>query len=572
MERRGGRYRRRPRGGYRYQGHGRTQETPTVTAAAPINPELICTLHKGRPKEFMCLEPYDMRPFCAKCKGDHNNHKTILLSEFFQILEEFHRVLSGKWKRTQDAAAQFRGARDTLEETTGRLELLLAKMWEQLGDPKIPKADMRPRLQSSVRYLNKMREVYERRIKTMENRVKLIGDPTRAAKFSDVINAYISEVDYVARIKAKTEKETGPLQTMAEIAGKFAGYVQKLVADSEATPISPEDDWAASIFYHIIQTADLEYYKRINDCARNFLGIERTKEKKEPLEEVYFIKCDRWMRYYSDGPSVRRGLAHNFLLMREYTHMFSYVVVKHVVYFSGGGTPTPRNDTGAFYLFGPDVGRVHEKAFMLYAKYYHSLVFARGNRIYSVGGIGDTTRPTPKRFCECYYIEQNRWREVAPLNNEISEGFVLNVDDRYLYAFRGLNKNVAMHFEIYDLIDPEDGWTMHVCEKDPKSLWTDFHAVIPVRTSMTDVLLFSYHKRDPASKKKIIRYNLTTDTLMPYYTGWSSQDPQKDFPFQKPLCHNHRIYFNLDYSNATHYFNTWDMTWNYCTVPRMVLQ
>eukprot|EP00826_Nyctotherus_ovalis_P027459 TRINITY_DN2146_c0_g1_i1.p1 TRINITY_DN2146_c0_g1~~TRINITY_DN2146_c0_g1_i1.p1 ORF type:complete len:306 (-),score=89.47 TRINITY_DN2146_c0_g1_i1:1409-2326(-) len=184
---------------------------------------------------------------------------------------------------------------------------------------------------------------------------------------------------------------------------------------------------------------------------------------------------DTWMHYCEDPKAKQLVLCdmkdikaiQTWRLNSPYdsSYYFDTVQVKNFIYFTGGGTPVSEASPEQFYQITmrmtimPSMVTVADKlANMNFPRANHTMEAVGGTRLYVVGGSNSSGNLSS---CEEYNIAENKWREIAPLNEKKKWISVCAYKAKHLYAFGGYlsdESNASDLIEVLDMENPLKAW------------------------------------------------------------------------------------------------------------------
>lgn len=232
----------------------------------------------------------------------------------------------------------------------------------------------------------------------------------------------------------------------------------------------------------------------------------------EVLKSKQFVLCT--LNSFSDVGTRR------FNTPYDSAYLFDTVQIKNVIYFSGGGTPSPE----LFYqsmmkiTISPSMEIVADKlACMGTARANHTMVEVGEKAIYVIGGTNTSGNIAS---CEEYNIATNKWRDIASLSEKKKWVSVCPYKGRYLYAFNGAINTAEKAvdtvscntIERLDLADTSAKVWSVIKLASGKELWKSccFAAVVPI--SETCIMVFGGIVHE-ATLDDCLGFNPTTNTI-----------------------------------------------------------
>ena len=134
-----------------------------------------------------------------------------------------------------------------------------------------------------------------------------------------------------------------------------------------------------------------------------------------------------------------------------------------LVFISGG---ICNSNTMSIYRFSNN--SLEKRTLMPTPRSFHSSIYFN-NTIYIIGGIGDSNYHL--RECEAFSIVNHKWESMPYLNYPRANATLCIYNNRYLYVFRGSDKNSMLDtIEYIDVKNYNKGWTVYQPE-DPGLSW-----------------------------------------------------------------------------------------------------
>lgn len=204
----------------------------------------------------------------------------------------------------------------------------------------------------------------------------------------------------------------------------------------------------------------------------------------EPKDENYSL---------SDVTNLTDIQTSKFKVPYDTMYHFDTVILKNMIYFTGGGTASPEE----YYQIMIRVTITDKKdlisdklANMNTARANHAMTALTKNLLYVVGGSninGDLTS------CEEYNIAYNKWREIAQLNEKKKWVSLCAFEEKALFVFGGALNSTGKPTDSIESLDASHSaskyWNVIKLEKG-KEIWPKCLFIGCLQISSNCILLF----------------------------------------------------------------------------------
>lgn len=176
---------------------------------------------------------------------------------------------------------------------------------------------------------------------------------------------------------------------------------------------------------------------------------------------------DMWMYYFEDPKTKQLSMCNikdintiqTYRLNVPYDSLYAFDTVRlnYYIYFTGGGNPGSESEQEQYFPITmrmtilETMETVTDKlASMNIPRANHSMEAVSDKRLYVVGGTNSGGNISS---CEEYDIANNKWRNIAPLNEEKKWVALSLHKDQYLYVFGGHINEKIIGSELIERLD-----------------------------------------------------------------------------------------------------------------------